>query len=78
MKQITQITERVKVVKYDGQAPHPNRIHWLVVVDDKAVWHLANNPVATANLQPLAEYIARKEAVYLETGVQRVSHRRNP
>ena len=66
------ITNRVKVVIYDGEPPYPQRVHYVVAVDRHVVWHQTSNPHgAQHNLQPLAEYIARKEAMYLETGAKR-------
>ena len=59
------ITDRVKVVVYDGQPPHPQRKHWLVLVDGKAVWHMTSNLGGGSDMLPLALFIARKEASYL-------------
>ncbi len=62
MKTTTQIHSRVQVVEYDGQAPHPMRRHFVVVVDGKAVWHRCATALTSfEQMRKLASHIARTE-----------------
>lgn len=67
-KQKIDVTDRVKIFVFDGQAPHPARTHWVVVVDRLAVWHMTSNLSGyKRDMLPLARFIATQEAAWLNS-----------